>query len=177
MRAVKPVGATTVLCALSVVSAFASALSCSSAKANAPPSAPSPLSGKPLPDFRRPTLAGERVDTQALRGHVIVVKFFADYCEPCKRTLPAVERLSRELTDASFIGVSEDEYRATAESVVARYRLTFPVVHDAGQVLSGRFRVSDLPATFVAGRDGTIHWVGGASQTEDDLRAAIESVR
>jgi peroxiredoxin len=129
-----------------------------------------------MPDFRRRTLAGSELDTKALRGRVVVVKFFAEYCAPCTRTLPAVENLSRELESVQFIGVSEDERRATAESLVERYRLSFPVVHDAGQVLSGRYRVSDLPSTFVIDRHGNVRWVGGAEQTEADLKRAIEAM-
>jgi cytochrome c biogenesis protein CcmG/thiol:disulfide interchange protein DsbE len=129
-----------------------------------------------MPDFRRRTLAGSELDTKALRGRVVVVKFFAEYCAPCTRTLPAVESLSRELEGVQFIGVSEDERRTTAEDLVARYRLSFPVVHDTGQVLSGRYRVSELPKTFVVDKAGKVRWVGGAEQTEDELRAAIEAV-
>ena len=142
-----------------------------------PASAPSPLAGKPLPDVSRRTLDGTKIDTKTLRGKVVVVKFFAEYCGPCKKTLPAAEALHREMPDVAFVGVSEDESASTANEIVARYRISFPVVHDAGQMLSGKFRVSEMPATFVAGADGTVRWVGGVDQSEDTLRRAIRAVR
>lgn len=145
------------------------------APAPMPPSAPSPLAGKPLPDVKRPTLDGTRLDTGSLRGRVVVLKFFAEYCEPCKRTLPAAEGLHRQLPDVAFVGISEDDRVSTANELVARYQLTFPIVHDRGQALAGRFRVGELPATFVADATGTVRWVGGPAQTEDDLRRAIEA--
>ncbi|GMV13457.1 MAG: putative conserved lipoprotein DsbF [Polyangiaceae bacterium] len=150
---------------------------CGGQAASMPASAPSPLSGKPLPSFKRTTLSGESLDTKTLVGRVVVVKFFADYCAPCKKTLPAAQELAREHPDVTFIGVSEDERASTAAELVRRYSLTFPVVHDSGQVLSGRFRISEMPATFVAGRDGVVRWVGGENQGEDALRDAIELVK
>ena len=42
-------------------------------------------------------------------------------------------------------------------------------------VLSGRFRVRDLPATFVVSPEGKVRWVGGPDQNEDDLSRVVEN--
>jgi len=139
-----------------------------------PPSAPSELLGKPVPDFTRSALDGVKIDTVSLRGSTIVLKFFAEHCEPCKRTLPAAERLHHEKPEITFVGVSADDYAATARAVGKHYGLTFPIVHDAGRALQGRFRVTELPVTFVVDRAGVVRWVGGPAQTEKDLERAIE---
>ena len=55
--------------------------------------------------------------------------------------------------------------------------LSFPVVHDASNVLAGRFRVSSMPMTFVADATGMIRWVGAEGQTEGDLRQAVQAAR
>jgi len=105
------------------------------------------------------------------------VKFFAKYCEPCKKTLPAAQRLHEQNGDITFIGIAEDEYQADVEEMVHAFKLTFPIIHDRGNVLAGRFRVNVLPATFVADATGKVRWVGGEDQTEADLEAAIESLK
>jgi peroxiredoxin len=128
-----------------------------------------------VPDFARPTLAGDRIDTEQLRGKVVVIKFFAKYCEPCKRTLPAAQKLHQKHPEVVFVGVSEDEYASDAQALVQSYGLTFPVVHDQGNVLAGRFRVSEMPVTFVVDAQGVVQWVGGPAQDEEDLAAAIEA--
>ena len=138
-----------------------------------PPTAPSPLVQKSVPDFKRPTLAGPRIDTEGLRGQVVVIKFFAKYCEPCKRTLPAAEKLHQKHPEVAFIGISEDEYASDAQALVDGFGLSFPIVHDQGNVLAGRFRVSEMPVTFVIDGQGVVQWVGGPGQDEDDLAAAI----
>jgi|HubBroStandDraft_6_1064221.scaffolds.fasta_scaffold60843_1 thiol-disulfide isomerase/thioredoxin len=137
-----------------------------------------PLLGKPLPEIHhRQTLDGRPFDSAELAGRPVLVKFFADYCEPCKRSLPAAERVHEAHPEVSFIGIDEDETPEAAVGVAQRYGLTFAVVHDRDNVLSGRFRVSTMPMTFVADATGTIRWVGGEEQTEDSLRLAVEAAR
>lgn len=143
----------------------------------APASVAHPLLGHPLPELHhRQTLEGREIETLGLAGRPVVVKFFADYCVPCKETLPAAERAHEAHPGVLFLGVDEDESIDTAASVVKRYGLTFPVLHDTGNVLSGRFRVSSLPTTFAVDRSGFIRWVGGEGQTEAELKRAVESV-
>ncbi len=153
------------------------AAACASAPPKLPPTANSPLLEKPLPEFERPTLDGKRVATKSLVGRPVVVKFFAEYCKPCQRTLPAAERLHRENPDVAFIGVSEDERESTARSVVQQHGLSFPVVLDRGNVLAGRFRVGEMPVTFVVDRRGVVRWVGSSDQTEADLKQAVGAVK
>ena len=73
-----------------------------------------------------------------------------------------------------FVGVAEDEYQADVQEMITQFGLTFPVVHDRGNVLAGRFRVDELPITFVADAAGTIRWVGDGTTSESSLEAAIE---
>jgi thiol-disulfide isomerase/thioredoxin len=145
-----------------------------------PASAAHPLLGQPLPEIRhrqsvdgRPLSAG----ADSASGGAVLVKFFADYCQPCKTTLPAAERVHEEYPDVAFVGIDEDETTEAARDLARRYGLTFPVVHDAGNVLAGRFRVSVMPATFVADGSGVIRWVGAEGQTEDELRQAVRAAR
>jgi peroxiredoxin len=130
---------------------------------------------KPLPDFQRHTLEGGSIDTKELRGKIVVVKFFAKYCDTCKQSLPWMERFAQEHPSVTVIGVAEDERESDAREVTASYKLSFPVVHDAGNVLSGRYRVSDMPITFVADKKGLIRWVGGPGQSEQELAQAVAS--
>ncbi len=141
-----------------------------------PASSASPLLGRPLPQFRRATLDGANLDTSRLRGRPVVVEFFAAYCEPCKRTLPATQELSQRNARAAFVGISADDYASTARAVVAEHGLTFAVVHDAGHVLQGRFRVRELPVTFVADANGTVRWVGGPEHGAEDLARALDAI-
>jgi thiol-disulfide isomerase/thioredoxin len=105
-----------------------------------------------------------------------VVKFFAKYCEPCKRSLPAAQLLHERYPTVTFIAIGEDDTTSVTEEVVKQYGLSFPVVHDSSNVLSGRFRVADLPTTFVVDQAGAIVWVGGPERGEAALETAVTSL-
>jgi thiol-disulfide isomerase/thioredoxin len=142
-----------------------------------PVSAPHPLLGQQLPEIHRQSLDGHAIDKGSLTGTPVFVKFFADYCQPCKETLPAAERLHEAYPDVTFVGVDEDESGEVARDLAHRYGLSFPVVHDQSNVLAGRFRVSAMPMTFVADATGVIRWVGAEGQTEQELRQAVQAAR
>lgn len=146
-------------------------------QAAVPPSSPSPLLGRPVPEFRRPTVQGGRFDTAAAAGQVLVVEFFAQYCRPCQRRLPAAQKLHADLPDVAFVGISVDETPDLAWAQIQRYGLRFPVVHDTGFALAGRFRVVELPIALVVGRDGRVRWAGGPGQSDDALRHAVLAAR
>ena len=155
--------------------AFAAITACT--RSASPPSAPSPLLGSPLPRLEtRTPITGPPFDHGVPSGKPVVVDFFAEYCEPCKRTLPAIERLAKERPDVTFIGISEDEYATTARALAERYGLTFTVVHDESGALRGRFRVSALPITFVADRAGIVRWVGSSTEKGADLGRVLDAL-
>jgi peroxiredoxin len=142
----------------------------------APPSVPSPLLAGPAPEFRRPALDGSTIETASMRGRVVVVDFFSEHCAPCTRSLPAIETLHRSMPDVVILGVSEDDEVGGARRMVERHGLTFRVVHDAGHALAGRFRVTEMPATFVIDARGVVRWCG-SSESADEMRAVVASAR
>lgn len=143
--------------------------------AAAPPSSKSSLVGQAAPSFKRDALDGSKVEVGSAAGKVVVVKFVAKYCQPCIKTLPAIEKLHGEHPEIAIVGVSEDEHESEARDLVSSLHLSFPVVHDAQQVLAARWRVRDLPITFVLDGKGTVVWVGGPEKSETDLVRAIQA--
>jgi thiol-disulfide isomerase/thioredoxin len=160
--------------ALGLTGAFITGVGC--ARPPMPASAKSPLLGTPLPKVDRRAIDGRKVDSHAGDHGSVVVKFFAQYCEPCKRTLPAAQALAADRPDVLVIGIAEDEDESVVRQLVATYGLTFPVIHDRGRVLSGRFRVVDIPMSFVAGPDRQLRWVGGPGQRPSDLEQAVDAL-
>jgi peroxiredoxin len=148
-----------------------------------PPSSASRVLDAPMPAFRRPTVQGGTFDSADTSGKLLVIDFFAAYCRPCQRKLPELEALHRRQPGLSIVGVSLDETSAVARRSVTRHRLTFPVVHDAGNVLAGRLRVTELPISFVVvieggqkDGQGRIRWVGGPDQPDDALARAVAAL-
>ena len=163
--------------ALALASALALVTTVGCGPGEPPRSAAHALLAKNAPELKRRTLDGATVDTAKLRGKVVVVKFFAKYCEPCKRTLPLARAFAEKHPEVAVIGVAEDESEADARAVVAEYGLGFPVVHDQGNIVAGRFRVKELPVVFVVDGQGVLRWVGSSEQADDGFVAAALAYR
>jgi peroxiredoxin len=161
---------------LAIVAALSPTTGCGGASAKAPPSSPSPLLSRATPDFARPALDGSRVETASWRGRVVVIDFFAEHCVPCAKSLPAIEALHRGDREVVVVGISEDDDLEGARRVIARYGLTFAVVHDAERAIAGRYRVSELPATFVIDARGVVRWHGVIDE-EKQMRAVVDGAR
>jgi cytochrome c biogenesis protein CcmG/thiol:disulfide interchange protein DsbE len=140
-------------------------------------SAPSSLLGRPAPEFARTALDGTKVEPATMRGKVVVLEFFAQFCVPCRTAMPAAEAAQKQRPAVMFVGVSEDDSAETAANVARSYGVTFPIVHDRGKALAGRLRVSELPATIVIDAAGVVRWVGAEASTAEELTRVIDSVR
>jgi len=143
-----------------------------------PRSSEHPLLGQPVPEIGpRKTVFGAAFDPNDLEGHPVFVKFFAEYCGPCKEGLPTFQRLHKKYPDVRFVGIDEDKHPDAAVELALTFGLTFPVLADEGNDLSGRFKVSTLPTSFAADASGVVRWVGTARQRDQDLKAAVAAIR
>ncbi len=158
-----------------LVGCVAALISC--AGAQLPPSATGPALGRALPQFSRRTLAGAPISADALRGKIVVVEFFAQYCKPCWKALPQVQRLAAGDSELAVLGIGEDEFASDSQSMAQQLGLTFPVVHDAGNALAGQFRVRQIPATLVLDRAGVVRWQARPGDGVAELRRAVAALR
>jgi peroxiredoxin len=122
--------------------------------------------GRPVPDYGAADLEGQQVRLADLRGEVVLLNVWATWCYPCRREMPGLEELHRELAEAGLnvIAVSVDQAGATADirEFLAEHDLTMTVLHDSGAEIGRRFSTRGVPETFLIGVDGTLrrHWIG-----------------
>ena len=97
--------------------------------------------------------------TDALRGTAVIINFWATWCEPCRREMPSLERLSRRLAahGVRVIGVSVDTDLNLAREFVRGHQLTFPMYAEGEKrALQSALRLQALPQTVLVHADGTI---------------------
>ncbi len=130
-------------------------------------------SGKPAPDFTLPNLDGEPWTLSQARGQVLLINFWATWCAPCRREMPALTRLHEAMAGEGFqvIGVHVGP-SAEIEMFLEETTVGFPVLVDAELALEN-WKVPMLPATFLIDAEGRArYWAIG--EREWDSPEAME---
>lgn len=133
--------------------------------------------GRTAPRFTLSDLNGREVAPSSMGHSVVVLDFWAVWCGPCRKELPTVEKLSRDLESqgVQVWGISVDDDPAMVKRWMAENHTAFHTLVDPDEKVANQFDVKALPSIVVidASRKVTSYYVG--NQTEQSLRSAIES--
>ena len=119
-----------------------------------------PWSGRQLPPFELKDLSGRDHRLADYRGKVVLVNFWATWCEPCRAEMPTLEKLKEKFAGRPFVvlAVNVDEPEARIRKFLALLPLSFSVLLDYERKLARAWNVRLLPATYVVGPGGRLHY-------------------
>jgi thiol-disulfide isomerase/thioredoxin len=108
---------------------------------------------------------------------LVVMSFFATYCEPCKKEMPELARLYSAYKDQGLgvmlVSIDKgDEQRQTIIDLAKEHGVTFPVMHDRYQVVARRYNAERLPYMLMIDPAGAVKVVH-VGYTEE-LKANLE---
>ena len=114
----------------------------------------------PGADLKRPLLdgTGERALAD-LKGKVVVLNFWASWCEPCRAEAPVLQHAQQRLSQAkagTVLGATYDDATNASRKFEREFHLTYPSVRDRGTTLAEHFGTNKLPETFVIDRQGRV---------------------
>jgi len=137
----------------------------------APTRAGEPTEGNPAPALQAKLIGGGKFDLAAARGKVVVLNFWATWCEPCMEEMPALDAYYRAHRDAGLevLGISLDSPRDLGKVRDAAKKVGFPVALNADAQASGYGRMWRVPLTFVVDRRGVLRLSGWKLTKKLDL--------
>jgi peroxiredoxin len=119
-----------------------------------------PKVGSLAPDFSLRTITGVTVTLSALRGHPVLINFWASWCVACRAEAPELQKVYIEYAKGGLIvlgvnATAQDTVPA-AQTYVDEFRLTFPIPMDMQGTVMSAYQVAGLPTSFFIDRDGVI---------------------
>jgi cytochrome c biogenesis protein CcmG, thiol:disulfide interchange protein DsbE len=133
--------------------------------------------GRPAPRVELPGLRGGRVRLADLRGHSVVVNFWASWCPPCAAEMPDFERVHRRLAGrVAFLGINQRDQPQAAEQLASSTGVTYPLAVDPAGRSFDAFGGLGMPTTVLIRADGTVAEVFAGQLDETLLGERLRTV-
>ena len=160
---------------MAALARFAAALAIAAAAGGALAGADiKPWKGKATLPLARNDLDGRAFDLKELQGRVLVVNFWATWCEPCRDEMPSMQELKRKLAGRPFevLAVNLAESESKVADFVRRFPVDFTIPLDRNSAARRDWNVKVLPTSFVIAPDGSVRYsVVGELNWADDSAA------
>jgi thiol-disulfide isomerase/thioredoxin len=154
-------------------SPFADCATLTAAPASAAP-APAGGSGDALPELSLSCFTGGApVALRDVKGP-LVINVWASWCPPCRKELPAFQRLSERAAGRfQVLGVNSRDSRSGAQSIGEDFGVRFPMLVDQGDAFERALQRNAFPLTLLVGADGRIRHADATGALDDARLAAL----
>jgi cytochrome c biogenesis protein CcmG, thiol:disulfide interchange protein DsbE len=139
------------------------------------------LRGRPEKDFPF-TLEGKTTRLSDLRGKVVLLNFWASWCQPCRDESPALNQLQQRIAPLGgvVLGVNAgvDDDQAAYEDFLKTYSIDFPTYLDPSKQIALSYGTTMFPETYVINRKGRIDRkiIGPQDWISPTMMAYLDSV-
>ncbi|MBI1740745.1 MAG: TlpA family protein disulfide reductase [Acidobacteriales bacterium] len=136
---------------------------------------------RPAPDFSLTDLSGAKLILSGYRGKVVLLDFWATWCDPCKTEIPHFIEMQNRYGRQGFqvIGISMDDDEKLVREFQQQFKMNYPVAMGNADLAGQYGGILGLPITFVLDRQGriTARHIGAtdASVFEAEIRKLLET--
>lgn len=171
---------------LGLIAAVALALSNASTASTAYPTplpvtlAVTTLINKPAANFELDGLDGGRYRLSSYRGKVVFLNFWATWCEPCQRELPAFSAFSQEAEghDAVVLAVNQAETPDQINTYFEEKGIhDITVLLDTNLDVNTAYNIRGLPTTYVIDAEGVVRYLHIGEISVQDMRDYVDSFK
>jgi cytochrome c biogenesis protein CcmG/thiol:disulfide interchange protein DsbE len=133
--------------------------------------------GKQAPDFTLTTFEGDQIRLSDLQGKVVVLNFWASWCNPCEQEaedLEAAWKFYQPGDEVVFLGVAWTDTEKKSLEYLNKFNITYPNGPDLGTRISQAYRTTGVPETYIIDRNGKLASVKlSPFLSVQEIRAAI----
>jgi peroxiredoxin len=117
-----------------------------------------PKLGTAAIDFNCQDLNGQTWSLDKVKGKVVLLRFWADWCPYCRYEMPVIDKYYRKLNKEGFLvlAVNVKQSPEVALAFTAQLDITFPVPLDPDGKMAKRYGVYAIPTNFLIDRQGII---------------------
>jgi len=110
------------------------------------------------PDFTLRSSTKQNIRLAELRGQVVMLNFWATWCNPCRVEIPHLQKLYSQYKNIGFtvLGVNIDNNKTKAAKMARDLGAKFPILFDNTQTVSKLYSIKAMPFTLLIDRDGKI---------------------
>lgn len=126
--------------------------------------------GVAAPDFTGELMDGTSITLSELQGKPVIINFWATWCGPCVKEMPAFERLKDDFGDKiGIIAVNCGDDAGTVKDFVEENGYTFPVVLDEEYSISMLYPTNSIPYTVVLDAEGKVAHISTGALDADTM--------
>ena len=133
--------------------------------------------GEVAPDFSLVLDDGRYLQLSDLKGHPVVLNFWATWCGPCRLEMPELVKTANADENLTVLAVNVQEARSPVEDFAAEFQMNMPVVLDKDGKVRNLFRVPGLPTTYFIDSTGKIASVVVGPLTPQILADRLAEIR
>ena len=144
----------------------------------AAPAAPPATIGSMAPDFTLTDLSGDQVSLASLRGHPVIVNFWASWCGPCIEEFPLLQAAEREHAAQGLVivGIVYQDRANAAQAFLTRMGGTWANAMDPGGAVAARYGIYAPPDSFFITANGVIAGRQIGQLSQQDLARQLDSI-
>ncbi len=129
------------------------------------------------PDLTLSTLDGKTMSLKELRGQVVLINFWATWCQPCRAEMQDIQAAYRQHPNGFVVlAVNNEEGDVPIRDFVSQFNLTFPILLDSDGAVAREYRVQGLPTSYFIDRSGIVRAANIGAMNRAYIEAQIASL-